>query len=195
VLSLRRFLFFTIQLNTSSFPSSGCRRRPLMPDSERPQDIYVKDLSNSERGYPLYIPTPPENAPEAHKRRGIQIGDVGVFRPNGSFEAFFSAACTEDHPMHCKHGVPIGFSPYIPFGSQQTDDILSAAQALDLSSLSTEHHQSGVQGMLRKPWPLTFILILNSSLHQPLVGIEEGFNPYHVLCHMRLHLQILALVI
>jgi hypothetical protein len=168
-----------------------------MPDPERLQDIYVKDLSNTERGYPLYIPTPPENAPEAYKRRGIQIGDVGVFRPNGSFEAFFSIVCTEDHPMHCNHGVPTGFSPYIPFGSQETDDILSAAQALDLSSPSTEHHQSGVRDVLRKSWPLTFILILNSSFHQHRVGIRvsEHFNPYYILCHMRLHLQISALVI
>lgn len=42
-------------------------------------------------GYPLYIPTPPEGLPEAHRKHGIRVGDVGVITANGAFDFRFNA--------------------------------------------------------------------------------------------------------
>jgi hypothetical protein len=84
-----------------------------------PQNTYAQELTDPDRGYPLYIPEPYDHLPTAYRRRGIQIGDVGVFRPNGGFEYFFSIACTKDDPINMdRFGVPDGFEVYTPFRAQ-----------------------------------------------------------------------------
>jgi hypothetical protein len=81
-----------------------------------PQNTYAKELTNPERGYPLYIPEPYAHHPEAYRQRGIQIGDVGVRRQDGGFDYIFSIACTEDDPINKdRYGVPSGFEVYSPF--------------------------------------------------------------------------------
>jgi hypothetical protein len=94
----------------------------MPPNKKTPQDIYAEELSNPERGYPLYIPEPYSNLPEAYRNRGIQIGDVGIIRPDGGFEYFFSIACTENNPINKnRRGVPDGFEVYSPFVDSDSD--------------------------------------------------------------------------
>jgi hypothetical protein len=76
--------------------------------------VYHSELFSAERGVPLYIPTPSENSPSEYKRRGIHIGDVGVFREDGSFDYFFSIAYPSDDPINKHRGVPEGFEVYTP---------------------------------------------------------------------------------
>ena len=42
-------------------------------------------------GYPLYVPTPPEGLPEAHRKHGVRVGDVGIINTNGAFDFQFNA--------------------------------------------------------------------------------------------------------
>jgi hypothetical protein len=95
-----------------------------MPKEETIPSVYVKELYSPDRGTPLYVPTPSENSPEEYKRRGIHIGDVGVFRPDGSFDYFFSIAYPAQEPINKYYGVPDGFEVYEPLGAHHTPAII-----------------------------------------------------------------------
>ena len=41
-------------------------------------------------GYPVYVPTPYRELPVEYRKRGIRIGDVGVFTPDGAFDFLFN---------------------------------------------------------------------------------------------------------
>ena len=49
-------------------------------------------------GYPLYMPTPSGGLPEAHRKSGIRVGDVGVITANGAFDFRFNA-CQSDEEI------------------------------------------------------------------------------------------------
>jgi hypothetical protein len=133
-----------VHLKARSLLSATIAHPVFMPSSpgskKTPQDTYAEELTNPDRGYPLYIPEPYDHLPAAYKRRGIQIGDVGVIRPNGGFEYFFSIACTKDDPINKdRYGVPDGFEVYSPFFHEPGSSSASAVTPSILHSASVPH--------------------------------------------------------
>ncbi|KAJ7483199.1 hypothetical protein FB451DRAFT_101826 [Mycena latifolia] len=59
-------------------------------------------------GYPLFYPQPSDDLPEAARKTGTAIGDVGVVTPDGSFDPIFNILRTGDDPAN-RFGVPQGF--------------------------------------------------------------------------------------
>jgi len=60
-------------------------------------DIYRSRLLVAKRGLPLWIPGPDMSLPIAYRRTGIEIGDVGVFRPMGGFSFLFNIFNPANH--------------------------------------------------------------------------------------------------
>jgi hypothetical protein len=67
-------------------------------------------------GYPLYMPTPSEGLPMAHRKHGIRIGDVGTITINGAFDFLFNACQHSDEPDAFVNPpqLPDGFELLIP---------------------------------------------------------------------------------
>ncbi|KAJ7096077.1 hypothetical protein C8R44DRAFT_684211, partial [Mycena epipterygia] len=77
-------------------------------------DLYSRLLLTKRHGYPLSHPQPCDNLPEESRMKGIEIGDVGVLTPDGSFDVFFNICRESDDPVN-RFGVPFGFVP-VPLG-------------------------------------------------------------------------------
>ncbi|KAF8956508.1 hypothetical protein BDZ97DRAFT_1616431, partial [Flammula alnicola] len=65
------------------------------------------------RGFPLWIPEPNKNLPLSYQRKGINIGDVGIITPSGSFSFLFNICVPHDDPINPRT-LPEGFSPIYP---------------------------------------------------------------------------------
>ncbi|KAJ6472586.1 hypothetical protein C8R45DRAFT_787153, partial [Mycena sanguinolenta] len=73
-------------------------------------EIYTNQLMRRKRGFPLYVPGPPENLPQEYQDNGIQIGDVGTVTPEGLFDVLFNIYLPADHPVNINN-VPSDFHP------------------------------------------------------------------------------------
>ncbi|KAF7975156.1 hypothetical protein HWV62_10331 [Athelia sp. TMB] len=91
--------------------------------SQVPCEVYIQQLLPKKYGFPMYYPAPPSSFPLVLRKRGISIGDVGIIRPDGSFQFVFNifAPCpratgpnniwqNEEPPINY-FGVPNGFEP------------------------------------------------------------------------------------
>jgi hypothetical protein len=54
-----------------------------------------------------------KNLPFEYQSRGIQIGDVGIIKPNGSFSYMFNICVPHDHPINPR-SLPVDFAPIYP---------------------------------------------------------------------------------
>ncbi|KAF8804956.1 hypothetical protein BYT27DRAFT_7105750, partial [Phlegmacium glaucopus] len=70
--------------------------------------IYVQNLLRKGHGWPIYVPGPNKRLPKMYRRKGMQIGDVGIFNKRGSFEFFFNICHPANHRINCQ-GVPKNF--------------------------------------------------------------------------------------
>ncbi|KAJ7173503.1 hypothetical protein C8R46DRAFT_1031810 [Mycena filopes] len=77
-----------------------------MSDSE----LYSRLLFPKKQGYPLFHPQPFDDLPEAARRVGTEIGDVGLVTQDGSFDPIFNILRPPDHPAQ-RFGVPAAFEP------------------------------------------------------------------------------------
>ncbi|KZP19478.1 hypothetical protein FIBSPDRAFT_561886 [Athelia psychrophila] len=80
-----------------------------MTDSQ----VYARRLLPKKHRYPMYYPEPLDNLPLEYRRRGVGIGDVGIIKPDGSFEFAFNIFipwAESDREINC-FGVPDGFVP------------------------------------------------------------------------------------
>jgi hypothetical protein len=84
----------------------------LLPSSSvsRGFGIYRQYLAETGRGIPIWPPGPSSTLPNAYRRRGIAVGDVGILMPSGRFDFFFNIYLPADHNIN-QQGVPVGFSP------------------------------------------------------------------------------------
>ncbi|KAJ7126174.1 heme peroxidase [Mycena epipterygia] len=70
--------------------------------------LYTRLLLPTCNGYPLFRPQPFDDLPSESKRRGTEIGDVGVITPDGAFDVIFNICRAADDPNN-RFGVPDGF--------------------------------------------------------------------------------------
>jgi hypothetical protein len=74
--------------------------------------LYAHLLFPKGHGFPLFLPSPPDDLPEPVKREGTRIGDVGIVCTDGSFDPIFNILCPEGHLAN-RFGVPSGFEKLI----------------------------------------------------------------------------------
>ncbi|KAF7373867.1 hypothetical protein MSAN_00598800 [Mycena sanguinolenta] len=70
--------------------------------------LYTRLLLPKGHGYPLFRPPPYDDLPPELHRQGTTIGDVGVVRPDGSFDVIFNICRAGDDPLN-RYGVPERF--------------------------------------------------------------------------------------
>ncbi|KAJ6561952.1 hypothetical protein B0H19DRAFT_943255 [Mycena capillaripes] len=75
-------------------------------------DNYVSPMLSYKHGYPLFHPAPCDDLPEAARRIGTQIGDVGVVTEDGSFDPIFNIRLAADDPAN-RFGVPADFEQVV----------------------------------------------------------------------------------
>ncbi|KAJ7017415.1 hypothetical protein C8F04DRAFT_1156523 [Mycena alexandri] len=95
----------------------------VMDDSFSESEIYCNQLMRRRRGFPLYVPGPPENLPAEYRRHGVAIGDVGSITPEGIFDFYFNIYLPADHPIN-DNDVPENFYPLIPYASKSLTSLV-----------------------------------------------------------------------
>jgi len=98
------------------FQLSGLPPLPV----QRSSDIYYRRLAVKGRGSPMWVTEPSTTLPNAYRRRGIAVGDVGILTAFGAFDFMFNICLPADHPIN-QQGLPEGFSPISP--QLQSSDI------------------------------------------------------------------------
>lgn len=78
-------------------------------------------MLNKGYGFPLWCPQPSSNLPVVYQRRGIDIGDVGIMRADGTFDVCFNIYSDIHHSTLDHDRVPENFQP---LQSPATSDIL-----------------------------------------------------------------------
>jgi hypothetical protein len=65
------------------------------------QETYAKKLLRAHcHGYPLWIPEPDNNLPDAYRAQGIRIGDLGYVSDSGRFEYLFNILEPAEHEIN-----------------------------------------------------------------------------------------------
>ncbi|KAF7345414.1 Cell division control protein [Mycena venus] len=122
-----------------------------MSDSE----LYSRLLFPKKQGYPLFHPQPSDDLPEAARRIGTEIGDVGVITQDGSFDPIFNILRARDDPAN-RFGVPPDFEQVV-LGSE---DIRTRSQfylpGSDISNTTIRKRRidfdAGVEGNVFLPF-------------------------------------------
>ena len=95
-----------------SLPIFRSLQKWLLPHPSVPRGIaiYRQCLAETGRGSPIWLPGPSSTLPDAYRRRGVAVGDVGILMESGGFDFFFNIYLPADHTIN-QQGVPAGFSP------------------------------------------------------------------------------------
>ncbi|KAF9260100.1 hypothetical protein L218DRAFT_619883 [Marasmius fiardii PR-910] len=73
-------------------------------------ELYASALYTLRRGCALWIPEPNRELTSEYCRIGVQIGDVGILRTDGSFDFIFNICYPADHDINrLNYGVPDDF--------------------------------------------------------------------------------------
>ena len=82
---------------------------------QKSNEIYERHLWLKGRGFPLWIPEPNKRLPRVYRKKGINIGDVGIITPSGGFSFLFNICVPSDSPINADpHLLPEGFVPISP---------------------------------------------------------------------------------
>ncbi|KAJ7047597.1 hypothetical protein C8F04DRAFT_14322 [Mycena alexandri] len=106
-------------------PSPSIPSFDVMDETFSESEIYCNQLMRRRRGFPLYVPGPPENLPAEYRRHGVGIGDVGSVTPEGIFDFCFNIYLPADHPIN-DDDVPENFQPLMPFASKDLTSLTYA---------------------------------------------------------------------
>jgi hypothetical protein len=82
---------------------------------QKSNEIYERHLWLKGRGFPLWIPEPNKRLPRVYRKKGINIGDVGIITPSGAFSFLFNICVPSGNPINpdpCL--LPEGFAPISP---------------------------------------------------------------------------------
>ncbi|KAL0569633.1 hypothetical protein V5O48_012331 [Marasmius crinis-equi] len=94
-----------------------------MGEVSQASQIYATALSTLRRGCALFIPEPNGELSTEYQENGVQIGDVGILRTDGSFDFIFNVCRSASDPIN-QYGVPDGFIPLQWNGlTRRTDNI------------------------------------------------------------------------
>ncbi|KAF8802926.1 hypothetical protein BYT27DRAFT_7341153 [Phlegmacium glaucopus] len=96
------------QAKTKKGLSEGNINGPIPSQTPKQCAIYVRNLLNQGHGWPIYVPGPNKRLPKMYRRKGMRIGDVGIFKNRGSFEFFFNICHPANHRIN-RQGVPKNF--------------------------------------------------------------------------------------
>jgi hypothetical protein len=77
------------------------------------QETYVKMLLPRCHGYPLWVPEPDDNLPDAYRTQGVRIADLGYVSDSGGFEYLFNILEPADHEINLE-ATPDDFEPLSP---------------------------------------------------------------------------------
>lgn len=134
--------------------------RPPTPPIQKSSDIYFRHLSVKDLGYPLWIPEPNNRLPVQYQRQGIEIGDVGIITPSGSFDFLFNIRLPANNSINPSE-LPDHFSPlHPPLDPIDTRGHLEFKpnSYLASSSVNRSHH-----GDSETPYVIACIPLLNAS--------------------------------
>ena len=81
--------------------------------NRRSNNMYEKHLSLKGRGHPVWIPDPSWSLPDTYREKGVCIGDVGIFTPEGGFDFLFNICLPAEDPINAGD-LPQNFSPISP---------------------------------------------------------------------------------
>jgi hypothetical protein len=111
----RSRLMYTCQRNSVPLPLN-------IMDENSESELYCNQLLRRKRGFPLYVPGPPQNLPAEYQRNGVAIGDVGRITPEGIFDFFFNIYLPASHPIN-DNDVPDKFCPLPHYASKDIFDL------------------------------------------------------------------------
>ena len=86
-------------------------------EKESSNYIYQRHMYLEADGFPLWTPQPNETLDDSYRRKGVSIGDVGSFTPDGGFDFLFNICLPAGHSGNPKT-LPEGF---VPLELEQTD--------------------------------------------------------------------------
>ena len=75
--------------------------------------LSLKEAATQGRGSPVWLPSPSTTLSIEYRRRGVSIGDVGIFTASGGFDFMFNICLPPNHPIN-RDGLPDGFFPIYP---------------------------------------------------------------------------------
>jgi hypothetical protein len=78
-------------------------------EEEPSNSIYKRHMYLKKHGFPLWIPQPNLRLSCSYRRRGVSIGDVGIFTADGGFDFLFNICLPAGHPSNPDE-LPEGFS-------------------------------------------------------------------------------------
>jgi hypothetical protein len=81
--------------------------------SPRPYEIYATHLARMRSGWALGRPEPNNNLPSPYRKKGVQIGDVGIIAPDGCFSFLFNICVLRNDPIN-PSTLPEEFVPIHP---------------------------------------------------------------------------------
>ncbi|KAJ7605822.1 hypothetical protein DFH06DRAFT_254897 [Mycena polygramma] len=94
----------------------------LLDDTVTESEIYCSQLRRPRRGFPLFVPEPPQHLPAEYRRSGVEIGDVGRITPEGIFEFLFNVYLPANHPIN-NGQVPEDFVPLQRYPARDVVDL------------------------------------------------------------------------
>lgn len=117
--------------------------------SQSPSEVYIRQLLPKKHGFPLYVPEPADDLPAEYRDKGTSIGDVGIMRPNGSFDFVFNICAAADDSVNC-YGVPDEFEQLTMRPGDVSHLNNMFPQGSDVSSASVKKQSLSVQGALKE---------------------------------------------
>ncbi|KAG7089211.1 hypothetical protein E1B28_010913 [Marasmius oreades] len=111
--------------------------------------IFARALYPLRRGCALWIPEPNNELSPEYCAAGVQIGDVGILRADGSFDFVFNVCRSADDPVN-QYGVPDNFQPLSWNGAKRrTHNIFRPGEPV--LSRGAEKRTLGVEGTALVP--------------------------------------------
>ncbi|KAM6490706.1 hypothetical protein JOM56_014049 [Amanita muscaria] len=81
------------------------------------EDLYTRSMLRCRVGYPLYEPDPFSQFSKEYSRNGVNVGDVGFIREDGTFDFLFNI-CPPQNSFINPPNLPYGFSLELPEHSE-----------------------------------------------------------------------------
>ena len=119
--------------------------------------IYERQMLTKKRGFPLWIPQPNTRGPLTHRRKGVNIGDLGRVTVYGAFDVLFNICKAAGHPDNPDE-LPPGFVP-LALNSNDTHQFQEYTQGSYIASASVKKLRLGSEILAIITYWLTIWLV------------------------------------